>query len=71
MVSPKYSELAFQELNISLSTDGVVKEGRPKFNLRPGRGLKPGPPGSQSAILPTVLNSCGNLANVTDTCEPN
>ena len=26
---------------MSLSTDGKVKEGRPKFNPRPGRGLNP------------------------------
>ena len=30
--------------------DGVAKEGRPKFNPRPGRGLNPGPPGWQSEI---------------------
>ena len=40
-----------------LSTDGVAKEGRPKFNPRPGRGLNPGPHGWQSEILPTVPTS--------------
>ena len=37
--------------------DGVAKEGRPKFNPRPGRGLNPGPSGWQSEILPTVPTS--------------
>ena len=41
----------------SLSTDSVAKEGRPKFNPRPGRGLNPGPPGWQSKVLPTVPTS--------------
>ena len=41
----------------SLSTDGVAKEGRPKFNPRPGRRLNPGPSGWQSEILPTVPTS--------------
>ena len=35
--------------------DIVVKEGCPKFNPQPGRGLNQGPPGWQSEILPTVL----------------
>ena len=41
----------------SLSTDGVAKEGLPKFNPRPGRGLNPGPSGWQSEVLQTVLTS--------------
>ena len=40
-----------------LFTDGVAKEGLPKFNPRPGRELNPGPPGWQSEILPTVPTS--------------
>ena len=31
-----------------------MKEGNPKFNPRPGRGLNSGPSGSWSEILPTV-----------------
>ena len=38
-------------------TRPVAKEGRPKFNPRPGRGLNPGPSGWQSEILPTVPTS--------------
>ena len=37
--------------------DGVAKEGRPKFNPQPGRGLNPGPSRWQSEILPTVPTS--------------
>ena len=40
-----------------LSTDGVAKEGHPKFNPRPGQGLNQGPSGWQSEILPTVPTS--------------
>ena len=40
-----------------MRTDGVVKEGRPKFNLRPGRGLNQGPSGWQSEVSPTVTTS--------------
>ena len=35
----------------SLSTGGVAKDGRPKFNPQPGRGLIPEPSGWQSEIL--------------------
>ena len=35
----------------------MAKEGRPKFNPRPGRGLNPGPPGWQPEILPAVPTS--------------
>ena len=35
----------------------MAKEGRPKFNPRPGRGLNSGPSGWQSEILPTVPTS--------------
>ena len=38
----------------SLSTDGVAKEGRPKFNPRPGQGLNPGTSGQLSQSLSTV-----------------
>ena len=41
----------------SQSTDGVAKEGCPKFNPRPGRGLNLGPPGLQLEISPTALTS--------------
>ena len=41
----------------SLSTDGVAKRGRPKFNLRPGRGLNPGVSSEQSEIYLTALTS--------------
>ena len=41
----------------SLSKDGVTKEGLPKFNPRPGRGLNPGTSGWQSEILPTAPTS--------------
>ena len=40
-----------------LSTDGVAKEGHPKFNPQPDQGLNPGPSGYQSEILPTVPTS--------------
>ena len=47
----------------SLSTDGVAKEGRPKFNPRTkrGRGLNPRPHGWQSEILPTALTSHNSI----------
>ena len=35
----------------------MAKEGRPKFNPRPGRGLNPGPSGWQSEIILTVPTS--------------
>ena len=38
----------------SLSTDGVAKEGGPKFNRRPGRGLNLGPSGWQSQIFASL-----------------
>ena len=47
----------------SLSTDGVAKEGRSKFNPRLGRGLNPGPPGWQSEISSTALTSRLTLEN--------
>ena len=37
---------------MSLLTKGVAKEGLPKFNLRSGRGLNPGPSGWHSDVLP-------------------
>ena len=53
---PLACERLDQRLNVPV-TDGVAKEGHPKFNPRPGRGLNPGPPGWQSEILPTVATS--------------
>ena len=38
---------------MSLSTGGAAKEGRPKINPRPGRGLNPGPPCRQERGLKT------------------
>ena len=50
----------------SLSKDGVAKEGRPKFNPRPGRRLNPRPSGWQSEILPTMPTShTGDHVNTT------
>ena len=41
----------------SLSTEGVAKEGRPKFNPQAVRELNPEPPGWQSEILSIALTS--------------
>ena len=44
---------------MSLSTDGVAKDGYPKFNLRPGRGLIPG---FLVWLVARDLINCANLA---------
>ena len=45
-----------------MSTDGVAKEGRPKFNPRPGRGLNTGPSGWAWLVVGDLTN-CANLAH--------
>ena len=58
-LNPSMSRTSRDQTNglMYLSTDGVVKEGRPKFNPQPGQGLNPGRSGWQPENLPNVPTS--------------